>query len=290
MSHLRFQHVFYFLMAISALVAFVVPTQTAAKYQPRVEMLFAPVSRPVSSVARAVTRRASSPTITDTRADSEIRSENEALKSEMMELKARVAELSRQTNELGKLNGGLKDMCQVTRVIGADSGNRQSISIAATSFNGVKEDMYVLVSECLVGQVARAGTLGSQVRLTTDPAFRIRVGFIHFDKEFPVSPIKGTFIAQGVGNGMMKVTIPLAELGLDANLKPVDPVIGQFVKEGDYVHIDDRECPSALQGMKVGRVAHIVQLRDARLFAEIQLEPPTNLQRLGEVMVMTKER
>src|SRR6476619_2299700 len=119
MSHLRFQYVFYFLMGLSAIVAFVVPNQTAGKYQPRVEILFAPVSRPVASVGRAITRRTSPSPVTDTRPDAEIRSENEALKAEVMQLKTHVAELTRQNNELGKLTGSLKEMCQVTRVVGS---------------------------------------------------------------------------------------------------------------------------------------------------------------------------
>ena len=276
-------------MALSVVVAFFIPTQTAGKYQPRVELLFAPISRPASSIARTVTRRTSPAVVTDLRADAEIRSENEALKSEVMQLNARVAELTRQNNELGKL-GGLKDMCQVSRVIGSDSGNRESLSIAATSLSGVKEDMYVLVSEGLVGQIARTGTLGSQVRLITDPAFRIRVRFLRFEKEFPVRLLNGTVVAQGVGNGQMKVTLSLSDLGLDQNLKPLDPNLGPMVKEGDFAKIEDNECPSALQGVVVGKVAHLVQLRDARLYAEVQIEPATNLHRLGEVMVMTKER
>jgi cell shape-determining protein MreC len=290
MSHLRFQYVFYFLMGLSAIVAFVVPNQTAGKYQPRVEILFAPVSRPVASVGRAITRRTSPTPVTDTRPDAEIRSENEALKAEVMQLKTHVAELTRQNNELGKLTGSLKEMCQVTRVVGSDSGNRDSLSISATSFNGIQPEMYVLVSEGLVGQVARSGALGSQVKLITDPSFRIRVHFMRFEKEFPMQLPLGTVVVQGIGKGQMKVTLPLADLGLDANLKPLDAAVGQLVKEGDYVTIEDRECPSAIQGLKVGRVSHVVQLRDARLYAEIQIEPYTDLQRLGEVMVMTREK
>jgi cell shape-determining protein MreC len=290
MSHFRFQHVFYVLMASSAVVAFVVPAQTAGRYQPRVEILFAPVSRPVAAVARSVTHRTSPTPVTDARGDPEIRSENEMLRAEVMQLTARMAELRRRANELGKLSGDLKDMCQMTRVVGSDSGNRDSLSIAGTSFNGIREDMYVLVSEALVGQVARAGTLGSQVRLITDPGFRMKVRFIRFEKEFPVRLPLGSVVVQGIGKGQMKATLPLADIGLDPNLKPLDSAVGALVKEGDYIQIDDNECPADLQGLKVGKVTHVVQLRDARLYAEVQIEPVTNLQRLGEVMVMTKER
>src|SRR5579885_1264083 len=118
MSQLRFQYVFYVLMGLAFILAFFVPSQVAGRYQPRVEILFAPISRPVGAVARSVTRRTSQAPVTDRRADQEIRSENEMLKAEVMQLNARVAELTRQNNELGKLSGALKDMCQVTKVIG----------------------------------------------------------------------------------------------------------------------------------------------------------------------------
>ena len=150
--------------------------------------------------------------------------------------------------------------------------------------------MYVLYGDVLVGQVARAGVMGSQVRLITDPAFRIRVRFLHFDKEFPVQSSVGTVVVQGMGDGRMKATLSLADIGLDANLKPLDAKNGPNIREGDYIQIDDNECASALQGLKVGKVVRIQQLREGRLFAEVQIEPSTNLQRLPEVMVMTKER
>ena len=60
-------------------------------------------------------------------------------------------------------------------------------------------------------------------------------------------------------------------------------------KKDRTVQVDDVECPT-LQGIQVGKVTHVVPLRDARLYAEIQIEPNTNLQTLGEVMVLTKER
>jgi hypothetical protein len=63
MSYLRFHHVFYILMALSGIVAFLVPSRVADRYQPRAELLFAPVARPVGAAARMMTRRSGTPTI-----------------------------------------------------------------------------------------------------------------------------------------------------------------------------------------------------------------------------------
>jgi cell shape-determining protein MreC len=291
-SYLRFQHVFYALMGLSAIVAFLVPSRTADHYQPRGEILFSPIARPVGSIARAITRRTgtASAATNDHRPDMEIRSENESLRGEVMRLNARVAELTRQQNELGKLSGNLKELCQVTKVIGADSGNRDSISISATSLDGIRDEMYVVVTDALVGQIARVGALGSQVRLITDPAFRVRVRFVRFEKEFAEQLPIGSVVVQGVGGGQMSARLKLADMGVDMNLKPLDPIAGPTVREGDYIQIDDNECPAAIQGLKVGKVLRVIQPRDARLFADIQIVPTMNLPRLSEVMVMTRER
>ncbi|HEY8749836.1 MAG TPA: rod shape-determining protein MreC [Tepidisphaeraceae bacterium] len=293
MSQLRFHHVFYVLMALSGIVAFLIPGRFVERYQPRIEILFSPVARPAGVVGRMITRRTEGTVVpaNDHRLDPEVRAENEALRGEVMRLNARVAELNRQQNELGKLTGALRELCKVTKVIGFDSGNRDSISISGTSFDGIKQDMYVVINGGLVGQVARVGSLGSQVKLVTDPAFGVRVKFLRFDKEFLMQLPIAAVVVQGIGAGRMSVTqLSLANIGLDANLKPLDAVAGPIVKEGDYVQIDDNECPAPLQGLKVGRVVKIGSRRGARLYADIQIEPITNLQRLPEVMVMTRER
>jgi cell shape-determining protein MreC len=205
-----------------------------------------------------------------------------------MRLNARVVELLRQQGELGKLSEGLRNLCKVIKVIGSDSGNRDSISITGSSFDGIKEDMYVVINEGLVGQVARVGAMGSQVKLVTDPGFRVRVHFTRFEKEFPLRV--GSVVVQGAGNGRMTAMLSLADIGLDANSKPLDPVAGASVREGDYIQIDDSECPAAIQGLKVGRVLQIAPRRGARLYADIQIEPVAKFGRLPEVMVMTRER
>jgi hypothetical protein len=60
------------------------------------------------------------------------------------------------------------------------------------------------------------------------------------------------------------------------------------LKPGDWAVVADRELPLALQGQRVADVVKVQSMRNAPLFAEIRLEPSTNLRMLREVMVMTK--
>jgi len=288
MSHVRIHHVFYVLMGLSALVAFLVPPKAAARFQPRVEVLFAPVARPAGALARSLTGRVSPAVVEDRRADPEIREENEQLRAEVLQLNARVKELARRDRELAKV-GVLKDRCLLTRVIGGDSGGRDSIGIAAGSLDGLKPDMYVLTSEGIVGRIDRTGYGGSQVKLATDPGFRVIIEFRRFEKQFLINLKLKPVVVQGIGNGRMAVrALSLADLGLDAGGKPLDPVAGPGVQEGDYVVIHDPDSPSVLDAYPIGKVTAVVPRSDARLYAEIQIRPMADLQKVTEVMVLNK--
>jgi cell shape-determining protein MreC len=277
-------------MALSAIVAFAVPERIAGKYQPQIQVLFWPVSRPVASVARAVTRRVSPPATNDRRPDMDIRAENDHLRADNAWLHAQLAELLRKDQELSKL-GSLKDRCAITKVIGGDGGTRESIQIAGTTWGGFKPDMYVLSSDGLVGQIARIWVGGGQVRLVSDPSFRIRCRFWRFEsgemRPLAIPPV----LVQGKGDGLLRVLsqLPLAAIGLDTNLHAIRNADGPTLAENDYVIVDDGDCPP-LKGVKIGRVAQIDRRRDARLFAEVSVRPTTNLKRLSEVMVMTREQ
>lgn len=290
MSHFRFQYVFYGLMGLSALVAFVLPQRYADRYQPQIQVLFWPVSRPVSSIAQAVTRRVSPPVTDDHRPDMDIRAENDRLRTDNAWLHAQLAELSRKDQELGKL-GTLKDRCVITKVIGTDAGTRESIQISGSTVDGLRQEMYVLTSEGLVGQIARIWIGGAQVRLVSDPGFRIRCRFWRFEsgemRPLAIPPV----LVQGKGAGEMRVLsqLPLSSIGLDVNLREIKNADSPTLAENDYVIVDDGDCPP-LKGVKIGRVNQIGRSRDARLFADVQVKPIANLKRLSEVMVMTKEQ
>jgi len=291
MSYFRFQYVFIALMGFSAIIAFLIPPQTGARFQPQVQVLFAPVSRPVGAIAAAISNRISPTESDDRRAAQDIRTENQQLRAEVDALRTQLEEMYRQNAELGKL-GSVKDLCRLVKVIGADSGTRESLALNGSSLDGLKEGMYVLYPGGMVGQVDRVGIGGSQVRLVTDPGFRVRVRFVRYTSvnnkthfEFLGMPEE---LAEGYGNGTLVMNdLKLSNIGYDSACKPASS--GDFLREGDYALLFDQDCPRRLQGEPIGRVIRISLRSDARGFADVRLQPGISLKKLREVMVMTKE-
>lgn len=293
MSYLRAQHVFYLLMGSSAIVAFLVPEKYAARFQPQVQWAFAPVSKPVSAIASAVSNRVSPPLSDDRRSGADVKIENQQLRSEVGLLRTQLDEMIRREAELSKL-GAAKDLCRLFEVVGGDSGSRESLAIAGSTLQGIKDEQYVLYPGGLVGQVLRAGPAGAQVRLITDPGFRVRIRFVRFSNNHgkPTFEPLGTpaVLAEGMGDGTMAVRgMSLASIGYDANAKPI-PNSGETLREGtDYAVLFDSDCPRPLQGEMIGRVVTIAGRADARLFADIRIRPNDSLTKLREVMVMTRD-
>lgn len=292
MSYLRSQHIFAGLMGVSVVVGFLVPPQHARRFVPQIQSLFTPVAWPAGSIAAAVRDRVSPTTGNDTRTVRDIQSENQQLRTDVALLRMQLDEMYRRDAELMKL-GPVKNFCRLFKVVGGDAGTRESIAIAGSSLEGVRNEQYVVYAGGLVGQVQQAGPGGAQVRLITDPGSRLRVRFVRFSKvngETTFEPL-GTpvVLAEGAGNGTLVVrALSLAEIGYDADGKPIGK--GDTLREStDYAVLFDGDCPRPLQGETIGRITRISQRRDARLFAEVRLEPNTNLKRLREVMVMTKE-
>jgi cell shape-determining protein MreC len=294
MSYLRAQHVFFALMAFSAVLAFLVPAQYAGRFQPQVQRLFAPVSWPVSAIASSVSNRVAPPLSDDRRAGGDIKAENQQLRAEVALLQTQLDEMNRRELELSKL-GAARDFCRIFKVVGGDSGTRDSLAISGSTLQGIKDEQYVLYPGGLVGQVQRAGVGGAQVRLATDPGFRIRIRFARFttsNGQTTFEPL-GTpaVVAEGMGDGTLAIRgLSLSAIGYDANGRPAGTA-GESLREGtDYALLFDGDCPRVLQGETIGRVVRIAARTDARLFAEIRIRPNETLSRLREVMVMTKEK
>jgi cell shape-determining protein MreC len=293
MSYLRAQHVFYLLMGLSAVVAFLVPEKYAARFQPQMQWAFAPVSRPVGAMASAINRRVAPPLSDDLRADATVKFENLQLRAEVAQLQTQLNEVNRRQAELAKL-GSARQFCSLFKVVGGDSGPRDSLAIAGSTLQGVKDSQFVLYPGGMVGQIQRAGTAGAQVHLLTDPGAKIQVRFGRFmtSNGAPRFEPLGTpaVVAQGIGNGLMAVRdISLATIGYDAKGKPIGNA-GEALREGtDYAVVFDSEYPEILQGEIIGRIVSIAPRADARLFAEIQIRPTASLTKLREVMVMTRE-
>lgn len=295
MSYLRAQHVFYGLMGVSALTAFVIPPEYSRKAAPQVQWAFAPVSRPVSAFAAAVSDRVAPPGVNDHRGEVVVKVENERLRAEVALLTTQLDEMRRRDAELTKL-GSARDLCRIFPVVGGDSGTRESLALGGSSFQGLKDDQWVLYTGGLAGQIKRAGPAGAQVQLITDPATRIKIRFVRF------TTVKGqtTFeplgipavLAQGTGqNAMVVKALPLAAIGYNPEGKPLEGASNETVRAGtDYAVLFDSDCPRVLWGKMIGRVTRVAPRADARLFAEVRIEPDERLAKLREVMVMTKEK
>ena len=291
MSYLRIHHLFFALMGLAAVVAFLVPPRFVARFEPQVQVLFAPVSRPVGGIAAWVTHRVAPPAADDARAAEDIRQDNKQLRAELAWLQLQLEDASRRDTELAKL-GPLKDRCQIFKVVGGDSGTRESLAISGSTLEGVRDEMYVLYLGGLVGKIQRAGVGGSQVQLMSDPAFRVRVRFARYIAAKSTFEYMGTpaVLAEGAGGGMLVVRgLTLADVGLGPDGKR-GPEAGGLHEDTDYAVLFDPYCPRELQGETIGKVIRVAQRPDARLFAEVRIQPNTNLKRLREVMVMTKEQ
>ena len=57
---------------------------------------------------------------------------------------------------------------------------------------------------------------------------------------------------------------------------------------GDWVMLDDPDWPVHLQNYRIGRIVSIGKRKDGPLFAEIRIRPYSDLKKLREVMVLTK--
>lgn len=280
-------------MALSALVAFAVPPKYAAKFQPQVQRLFAPVSWPVSAMASAVSNRVAPPLSDDRRAGGDVKAENQRLRAQVASLETQVDELNRRDAELSKL-GAARAYCSLFDVIGGDSGPRDSLAIAGSTLQGLKDEQYVLYPGGLVGQVQRAGVGGAQVRLATDPGFRIRIRFARYNSSTdPAFEPLATpaVVAEGMGDGTLAIRgLALSAVGYDAKGHPAGKAGESLSAVTDYALLFDTDCPRVLQGQMIGRVVSITARTDARLFADIRIRPNEALSKLREVMVMTREK
>ena len=291
MSYLRVKHVFIALMGLSALSAFVIPPDYSSRLRPPVQSLFAPVSRPAGSLASWISERVAPPAADDKRAITDIRQENRYLRATVAMLQSQLEEMNWRDSELAKL-GKAKDVSQWAKVIAVDSGTHDSIYLAASTIDGVRQDMYVLCPDGLVGRIQQSGVGGSQVQLITDRGFRIRVRFakygMHQGKpQYQPLGVPIT-VAEGAGEGVIVVPgLKLSDIGVDSSNSSSSGE--KLLQEGDYVQVWDSDCPQRLQGFVLGRISRIEPRPDARLFAQIRILPTVNLKKLREVMVMTKE-
>jgi len=278
MSHLRFNHVFVFLMFLSAASAFVFPMRMTNAVRAQVQNVFAPVSKPVGAVASWARGKVVRPENTDPRDALAVFRENENLKTAVANLVAQVRYLQ-EINADRQLLGEVLPLCTPAPVVGGDAGQRDSLSIQST--DNIQPGMYALYSGGVVGRVDRAGVSGgAQVRLITDAGFAVTGRFGRFVTTADGKTVFQTIdtpppLVQGVGRGSMIIR----RLDMDSVRE---------VEAGDWVIVQDRDWPANLQGYRIGRVTAIGPSTGSPLFAEIEVKPATNLMLLREVMVLNK--
>jgi cell shape-determining protein MreC len=283
MSYLRFKHLYFGLMGLSAFGAFVLPQKYARRAQPEVQTLFAPVAWPVRSVAEKLSSRLAPEVAEQARSRQAVIDEND-------ELRHSLDKMAHDLEELRKMSAGfesfreLRDRCQFFNVLFGDSGNRDSLALRSSkALDGLRTGMFALHPAGVAGVVERSGVGGAQVRLITDSEFGVKGYFRKFERTdegdlYPYRLKTGTVLVQGAGGGEMRVLMQPLKLLRDTGVEP-----------GTEVVVDDPEWPPELQGMGLGRVTEIRPRRDSALHADVIVKPPTDLRRLTRVMVMVRE-
>jgi rod shape-determining protein MreC len=198
-----------------------------------------------------------------------VRQENRDLKFEIEQLRleqVRLTDDAQQARRLQALLGFKEQYIAKTvaaQVIGS-SGSEQSRSIYIDkgTGDGVEKDMAVITADGVVGKVLRAFHSTSQVLLISDQSSG--VGAI-LDKTRLQGVVKGTSAGEVILENVMT----------DESVAPGDRVA---TSGGDQIFP---------KGLTVGTVMKVSPGAD--LFLNIRLKPSANLNRLEEVLVITKK-
>jgi len=276
---LKFNQVFVGLLALAFTSAFILPSRYTNPVR-SIQGLFYPVARPARAIASAANRRFERPR-KDDRAVADVKVENEQLRQLVSQLTTQLEVLQR-LNADRQLIGDARKLCTPAKVVGNGSGGqRESLSLRAGTFDGLRDGMPFLYRHGLVGRIDRAGAAGSQVQLCTDRNFGAAGEFRFYAKKpdggfaYETHGLTQPYV-KGAGRGKMVVT--------NVQLKETTDAIAHPVRVGDILVLDDPEWEWA-RGQWLGRVEKI---EPARLFALITVAPIEDLDALSEVMVMNK--
>ncbi|HVT87801.1 MAG TPA: rod shape-determining protein MreC [Tepidisphaeraceae bacterium] len=287
MSYLRFNHVFFGLMTLALLAAFVFSPTASQRVQGQVQGIFAPVAWPLSKIGAWAHNRVAPRQVVDDgspsspRSSDELRRENEDLRISLRNLRGqleRLAELETQRSMVGDA----RPFCTPFSVVGSDAGHRDSLLLSGSSLAGLREGMPVLSAGGIVGRLSAVGVGGARVRLVSDPGFRFEARFARLVRQpdgtldFPLLPGESQ-VVDGRGDGVMMMRITEKEK------------IAADLRKDDWIVLSDRDWPLVLTNYRVGRVDSILPTRDPG-FVQIIIKPDQNLEQLEEVMVMNKEK
>jgi hypothetical protein len=289
----RFNHLFTFLMLLSFLGAFVIPPAYSQRFKPNVQSLFVPVSWPAGGLGRWISGRfGDDGAPVDRRAIADVRAENAALRTELSNLTARLKTELDRTASRGAFPIALVERGVFVSVAGGDAGTRQTLQLRGPIPSAVADGMYATYPSGVVGVVRHPSLSGAHVRLVTDIGFRVRCGFARLRKRPDGTPemiriATSPVVVEGAGDN----TLAVVKTGMtveDAAKAGLTDQAGEAV-EGLWAFVDDPDWPEVLKGQLVGEVDRIAPRKDMPLFAEVTLCPATNLTRLREVLVVTKE-
>jgi cell shape-determining protein MreC len=277
MSSLRFNQVFFGLMTLSFISAFIAPPHLTDVPRVQFEGLFIPISGPAHRVANWMRERIAPQELPPPRPLATLEDENSGLRKQVLVLEAQVQRLEGLAAERQNL-GDLNAFCDRFNVQGVDSGNLQGLIIGGALLSGVQTGQEVLYNRCLVGKIDRAWPVGAHVRLVTDPEFIISG---RFSRSGPTGEELARLrdllpIVQGVGDGQMAIT----------NI-PYDQAHDKL-RIGDWVTVSDTRF-TAVEGVPLGHIVSISRTRKAPLFADIRVEPETPLLQLNDLWVMTRK-
>lgn len=197
-----------------------------------------------------------------------VRDENRALKEEIERLRIEQAQMREDANQARRLQAlmGFKQQfisqTLAAQVIGSSGSDRSRILyLDRGTSDGVKEDMAVITPEGVVGKVLRADRNSSQVLVINDSTSGA-----------------GAVLEKSRLQGVVKGTD-------DGSLRLHYVMVDEKVEVGERVLTSggDRIYP---KGLPLGTVAEVKPGKD--LFFDIKVEPAARLNRLEEVLIVTR--
>ncbi len=278
MSYIRFNHVFAALLALSAAAAFLIPEKYTVKPLPGLQAVFAPMSLPVRWIGGWAHDRIFPRDLAGKRTLAAVAAENERL-TDMVGYLQKQLEVVRRRDAAWAPMENLRDRCIPLAVSGADAGTRESLALPASTLERVADGAFALYPGGVAGRVqGRVGFGGAQLRLITDPGFKVRGHISRRGTGGEVEQMTTIVVLEGVGNGAMVVRGDVTWEEIEKG----------HVQPGDAALLDDRDWPPDLHGQRLGVVTKVEPMRTNRKFAEIRVEPSSNLLLLNEVMVFRK--
>jgi cell shape-determining protein MreC len=269
-------------MLLSFCGAFVFPSRVTELGKMPVQTLLVPISWPMYRLGNWVRGRIEPRHSEDSRPSATIALENLALKEQVQELTATVAQLQQRLSERASL-GGYQTLCDRFEVSGADSDNREGITITGSRISFVRMDQPALSSGSvtdLVGRIDAVRGMTAHVRMVSDAGMAVTGHFVCFSTTTGAQENQD-LLAIVVGRGKGEMTI---------NNLWVTDVKHAGIQPGDWLVLRDDSWARGVQGVRVGRVESIEPLPKQPLFAEIRLASVEGLMHLNDVWVMTRQQ